>query len=116
MPPLQGHSSKMFDMILHGSYIWTSSFDKNISVWDTESYQLIQELKAHTDGVRSLLSIPKWNSVWSGSLEGDGSIIAWGCQDEATLLIRRAQGSSENSHSFYFELESSSNNVDNNSG
>ena len=48
MPPLQAHAAKIFCMAHHGHYIWTGSFDKVISIWDPDSYQLVQELKGHT--------------------------------------------------------------------
>lgn len=45
-------------------------------------------MKGHTDGIRCLVGTP-YNTVWSGSMEGDGSIRIWECEDNQTELSIR---------------------------
>jgi len=77
---LQAHSSRVYCLLSHAGFIWAGSFDKTISVWNPQTLSLIQELKFHGDGINSLLSTP-FQTVWSGSLGGDGSIGVWECKD-----------------------------------
>ena len=49
----------------------------------------LQELKGHKDGIRCLMAT-EFSTVWSGSMDADGSIGVWECKDndESSLLVR----------------------------
>lgn len=63
----------------------------------------MQELKGHTDGICCLVGTSN-NTVWSGSMEGDGSIRVWECEENRPqLTITVASSSLKNSSSYDYE-------------
>ncbi|KAF0852360.1 mitochondrial N-terminal WD40 domain-containing protein [Andalucia godoyi] len=68
--------------------VWTGSDDRSIAVWGADTYDLIAELKGHSDGVSVLCYGGKGSShVWSGS--GDKSIRVWNTKTFKTVREHR---------------------------
>jgi len=78
---LEAHDGKIHSIITVGDYIWTSSFDKNIIIWDSEKqggkYCSIDTLcEKHSDSILCLCLVNKNGKyeVWSGSGSLDGTV------------------------------------------
>ena len=92
--PLRAHHSRVFCLMAFQGYIFAGSFDKTISVWDPETYELVQELKRHTDGIISLAPISE-TCFWSGTLEGDATIGIWHVESSIPSMLLRLNGSND---------------------
>jgi len=85
---LKCHSSKVFTLMGLNNHVFAGSFDKTISVWNSMTHELEQELKHHKDGVSSLFSIGS-DTFWSGSLCEDGTIGIWKCHEDLQIVSAR---------------------------
>ena len=71
---LEGHTGQVFSLLLEPPFVWSSSWDKSIILWDFHDKTFKKELKGpHSDAVSCLLSVG--NEVWSASW--DKTISIW---------------------------------------
>lgn len=60
-----------------GGTMWCGSTEGSVYIWDLHTHHPIQELRGHTDSVRSLCAVQDGRSVASGSGSHDGSIAMY---------------------------------------
>jgi len=59
---------------LDDTYVWSSSFDKSICVWNAKTFSICKKMTDHTDYIRALISVNE-GTVVSGS--GDKKIFQY---------------------------------------
>lgn len=65
---LHGGDSGVLSMGISEMLLYCGLTDGEINIWDLDTYQLIRNVKAHSDGV---LAMAVWgNSIFSGSANG----------------------------------------------
>ena len=74
--------------------VFSGSFDKTISVWDSDTFQLLQELKVHEDGVGWMIPTSS-TQFWSGALSMDQSLRVWNILSEGELRVQVIRTPSE---------------------
>ena len=70
---LVGHSGNVLSLATDGKHLFSSSYDKNIMVWNPETLECTKILQQHTGAVRSLSVSDKF--LFSGST--DSTVCVW---------------------------------------
>jgi len=93
----KGHRRSILSLAVHRNFLFSSSLDKTIKIWDWQKEELICTLENHSFRVKALCLTRDGKTLFSGS--GDGTIKVWDWQKAE--LIHNLKG-----HSSYYGINS----------
>jgi WD40 repeat protein len=89
---LPSHNGKIYSLCNHDKWLLSGSSDKNIMIWNEDTFDLVQTLSGHGDNVNSLTYASNSNHIVSGS--SDKSVRVWDMQT-GTMINRYSSEMSE---------------------
>ena len=70
--------NRISSLLYQSGYLWGSSNDNKITVWNAKTGELVHKLEGHTGKVVCLTAVG--DTVWSGSF--DKTILVWNAKVE----------------------------------